>query len=108
MAHKLFAIASLFFFMFGPTQVSAQLKKITLAVGSISLAEIPFNLAKLKGFYREEGLDVDIILIRGSARRAGPCRRLRGLFFVVGIGGRCGSARSGGKTSYGTFLEAAV
>ena len=66
MAHKFFAIASLFLFTFGPTQVSAQLKKVRLAVGSISLAEIPFNLAKLKGFYREEGLDVDIILIRGA------------------------------------------
>jgi ABC-type nitrate/sulfonate/bicarbonate transport system substrate-binding protein len=56
----------LFFCAFGPTQVSAQLKKVSLAVGSISLAEIPFNVAKLKGFYREEGLDVDIILIRGA------------------------------------------
>jgi ABC-type nitrate/sulfonate/bicarbonate transport system substrate-binding protein len=65
-AHKLFALASLFFFTFGPTQISAQLKKVRLAVGSISLAEIPFNVAKLKGFYREEGLDVDIILIRGA------------------------------------------
>jgi NitT/TauT family transport system substrate-binding protein len=35
-------------------------------VGSISQVETPFNLAKLKGFYREEGLDVDIILIRGA------------------------------------------
>ena len=66
MAHKLFALASLFLFTFGPTQVSAQLRKVRLAVGSISLAEIPFNVAKLKGFYREEGLDVDIILIRGA------------------------------------------
>jgi ABC-type nitrate/sulfonate/bicarbonate transport system substrate-binding protein len=65
-AHKLFALASLFLFTFGPTQVSAQLRKVRLAVGSISLAEIPFNVAKLKGFYREEGLDVDIILIRGA------------------------------------------
>jgi NitT/TauT family transport system substrate-binding protein len=64
--HTLCAIACLVLFMFGPTQVSAQLKKISLAVGSISLAEIPFNVAKLKGFYREEGLDVDIILIRGA------------------------------------------
>ena len=66
MAYKLFAIASLFFFTLGLTQASAQLKKVRLAVGSISLAEIPFNVAKLKGFYREEGLDVDIILIRGA------------------------------------------
>jgi ABC-type nitrate/sulfonate/bicarbonate transport system substrate-binding protein len=65
-ARKLFAILVLFLFTFGPSQVSAQLKKVRLAVGSISLAEIPFNVAKLKGFYREEGLDVDIILFRGA------------------------------------------
>ena len=66
MAHKLFAILILFLFTFGPTEVPAQPRKVRLAVGSISLAEIPFNVAKLKGFYREEGLDVDIILIRGA------------------------------------------
>jgi len=65
-AHKLFAILILFLFTFGTTEVSSQLRKVRLAVGSISLAEIPFNVAKLKGFYREEGLDVDIILIRGA------------------------------------------
>jgi NitT/TauT family transport system substrate-binding protein len=63
---RLFAILSLFLFIVGPAQVSAQLKKIKFAVGSISQAEVPFNLAKAKGFYREEGLDVDIILIRGA------------------------------------------
>lgn len=66
MAHKLCAILTFFLLTFGPTPVSAQLKKVSFAVGSISLAEIPFNVAKLKGFYREEGLDVDIILIRGA------------------------------------------
>jgi len=65
-AHKLFAILILFLFTFGPTEVWAQLRKFRLAVGSISLAEISFNVAKLKGFYREEGLNVDIILIRGA------------------------------------------
>jgi ABC-type nitrate/sulfonate/bicarbonate transport system substrate-binding protein len=63
---QLFALVSLVFFTFAPEQVSAQLKKVRFAVGSISQAEVPFNLAKAKGFYREEGLDVDIILIRGA------------------------------------------
>lgn len=66
MSHILFAILSFILCTFGHTSASAQLKKIKLAVGSISLAEIPFNVAKLKGFYREEGLDVEIILIRGA------------------------------------------
>jgi NitT/TauT family transport system substrate-binding protein len=65
-AHKLCAILTFFLFIFGSTPASAQLKKVRFAVGSISLAEIPFNVAKLKGFYREEGLDVDIVLIRGA------------------------------------------
>jgi ABC-type nitrate/sulfonate/bicarbonate transport system substrate-binding protein len=64
--YKLCALLSFFFLVFGPSPVSAQLKKVRFAVGSISQAEVPFNLAKLKGFYREEGLDVDIILIRGA------------------------------------------
>jgi len=64
--HKLFAILSFLLFTFGPAPVSAQLKKVKFGVGSISMAEIPFNVAKLKGFYREEGLDVEIILIRGA------------------------------------------
>ena len=66
MTRRLLAIVSLLLFTFGPAQASAQLKKISFAVGSISQVETPFNLAKLKGFYREEGLDVDIILIRGA------------------------------------------
>jgi ABC-type nitrate/sulfonate/bicarbonate transport system substrate-binding protein len=63
---RLFAIITLLLFTCVPIQVSAQLKKVRFAVGSISQVETPFNLAKLKGFYREEGLDVDIILIRGA------------------------------------------
>ena len=66
MPYKLCALLSFFLLAFGPRPVSAQLKKVRFAVGSISQAEVPFNLAKLKGFYREEGLDVDIILIRGA------------------------------------------
>jgi NitT/TauT family transport system substrate-binding protein len=46
--------------------VSAQQKKIKFAVGSISMVEITFNVANIKGFYREEGLDVDMILMRGA------------------------------------------
>jgi ABC-type nitrate/sulfonate/bicarbonate transport system substrate-binding protein len=44
----------------------AQLKKIRFSVASISISEVPFKVAQLKGFYREEGLDVEMILIRGA------------------------------------------
>lgn len=44
----------------------AQLKKVRFSVASISISEVPFKVAQLKGFYREEGLDVEMILIRGA------------------------------------------
>jgi len=46
--------------------VSAQLKKIRFSNSAISIAELPFKVAQVKGFYREEGLDVEAILIRGA------------------------------------------
>ncbi|MGH7926737.1 MAG: ABC transporter substrate-binding protein, partial [Candidatus Binatia bacterium] len=46
--------------------VSAQLKKIRFSNGAISISELPFKVAQVKGFYREEGLDVEAILIRGA------------------------------------------
>jgi NitT/TauT family transport system substrate-binding protein len=44
----------------------AQLKKIRFSTSAISIAELPFKVAQLKGFYREEGLEVEAILIRGA------------------------------------------
>jgi ABC-type nitrate/sulfonate/bicarbonate transport system substrate-binding protein len=46
--------------------LSAQLKKVRFSVSATSIAELPFRIAHLKGFYREEGLDVEVILIRGA------------------------------------------
>jgi NitT/TauT family transport system substrate-binding protein len=46
--------------------VAAQLKKVRFAVATIAVSEVPFKVAQLKGFYREEGLDVEMILIRGA------------------------------------------
>jgi len=45
---------------------SAQLKKVRLSATSVAVTELQFRMALLKGFYREEGLDVEIILIRGA------------------------------------------
>jgi NitT/TauT family transport system substrate-binding protein len=44
----------------------AQQKKVLFSVSAISIAEVPFKIAKVKGFYREEGLDVEVVLIRGA------------------------------------------
>ncbi len=35
-------------------------------MASISISEVPFKLAQLKGFYREEGLEMEMILVRGA------------------------------------------
>ena len=46
--------------------VPAQLKKVRFSVSAASIAEVPFRIANIKGFYRDEGLDVEVILIRGA------------------------------------------
>ena len=46
--------------------LSAQLKKVRFSTTGISISELPFKVAQLKGFWREEGLDVETILIRGA------------------------------------------
>jgi NitT/TauT family transport system substrate-binding protein len=44
----------------------AQGKKVRFSISAISIAEVPFRLAQVKGFYRDEGLNVETILIRGA------------------------------------------
>jgi NitT/TauT family transport system substrate-binding protein len=48
------------------TPLFGQLKKVRFSVSAPSIAELPFRMALLKGFYREEGLDVEVIFIRGA------------------------------------------
>jgi NitT/TauT family transport system substrate-binding protein len=45
---------------------AAQLKKIRFSTTSIAVTELQFRIAQMKGFYREEGLDLETLLIRGS------------------------------------------
>jgi NitT/TauT family transport system substrate-binding protein len=52
--------------LIGLPPASAQLKKIRFSTTGISISELPFKVAQLKGFWREEGLDVEAILIRGA------------------------------------------
>lgn len=61
----IFVLVVLFLAM-GATPLSAQLKKVRFSTTGISISDIPFKVAHLKGFYREEGLDVETILIRGA------------------------------------------
>jgi NitT/TauT family transport system substrate-binding protein len=54
------------FLTMDPAPILAQLKKVRFSTTGISISELPFKVAQLKGFYREEGLDVEVILIRGA------------------------------------------
>src|SRR5262247_4239625 len=54
------------FLMISATPLSAQLKKVRFSTTGISISDLPFKVAQLKGFWREEGLDVETILIRGA------------------------------------------
>ena len=57
---------ALFVITVAASPLFAQAKKVRFSVSSISIAEIPFKIAQVKGFYREEGLHVETILIRGN------------------------------------------
>jgi hypothetical protein len=51
------------------TQTCYSLKKASskgFSTTGVSISELPFKVAQLKGFWREEGLDVEAILIRGA------------------------------------------
>jgi ABC-type nitrate/sulfonate/bicarbonate transport system substrate-binding protein len=48
------------------TPPSAQVKKVRFSTTGISISDLPFKVAQFKGFWREEGLDVEVILIRGA------------------------------------------
>jgi len=52
--------------LIGVSPTSAQLKKVRFSTTGISISELPFKVAQLRGFYREEGLEVETILIRGA------------------------------------------
>jgi NitT/TauT family transport system substrate-binding protein len=54
------------FLTIGANPLSAQLKKVRFSTTGISISDLPFKVAQLKGFWREEGLDVEVILIRGA------------------------------------------
>jgi NitT/TauT family transport system substrate-binding protein len=56
----------LLFWTVDATSSSAQLKKVRFSTTGVSISELPFKVAQLKGFWREEGLDVEAILIRGA------------------------------------------
>ena len=63
---KLIFSLVLLLWLLAVSPVSAQTRKVRFSVSAASIAEVPFRIAQVKGFYREEGLDVEVIMIRGA------------------------------------------
>jgi len=66
MRKKVTGTFTLVFLFLAVSPALAQLKKIRFSTSSIALTELQFRIAQLKGFYRDEGLDLETILIRGA------------------------------------------
>jgi ABC-type nitrate/sulfonate/bicarbonate transport system substrate-binding protein len=60
------ACISIILFWMGGAPASAQLKKGRFSTTGVSISELLFKVAQLKRFWRKEGLDVEVILIRGA------------------------------------------
>jgi NitT/TauT family transport system substrate-binding protein len=64
---RIIVLCTVFFILACDSATSAaQLKRVRFSVSTIAITELPFKLAQVKGFYRDEGLDVETILIRGA------------------------------------------
>jgi ABC-type nitrate/sulfonate/bicarbonate transport system substrate-binding protein len=66
MLSKSFSFLVILILVIDVSSASAQLKKVRFSTTGIFISELPFKVAQLKGFWREEGLDVEAILIRGA------------------------------------------
>jgi NitT/TauT family transport system substrate-binding protein len=66
MINRTIILLTFFWLVVGSSPALGQLKKNRFSVSSISVTEIAYKMAQLKGFYRDEGLDVEMIVIRGA------------------------------------------
>jgi len=66
MRAKVYSTTLLCLLMVFAGPLSAQPKKVRFSVSAISVAEVPFRIAQVRGFYRDEGLDAEFIFIRGA------------------------------------------
>ena len=66
MRYKPLAFVMCSFLFLGAGPGWPQLKKIRLSAPTLAITEVPFKIAQLQGFYREQGLDVEIVVIRGA------------------------------------------
>ncbi len=66
MINRTIIVLTFFWLVVDSSEAFGQLKKIRFSVSSISVTEIAYKMAQQKGFYRDEGLDVEMIVIRGA------------------------------------------
>lgn len=57
---------TVYWLILAPALARGQAKKVRFSVTSVSVTEIAYKMAQLKGFYRDEGLEVEMIVIRGA------------------------------------------
>ena len=69
------------------------LKKIRIASKAAGESLVPYVVSQRLGFYREEGLDVDVIVTRGHGDDSGGCERRGGLQNGGSIPAMLGGAR---------------
>ena len=108
MLSKSFLFLVILILLIGVCSASAQLKKVRFSTTGISISELPFKVAQVKGFWREEGLDVETILIRGAVGMQALLGRLGRLYFGLWLDHRGGRARFAGQTRVYFIGEAAV
>lgn len=66
MKKTVIGIVTLFSLIVASSPALPQLKKIRFSMTSVAVTDLQFKIAQLKGFYREEGLELETILIRGA------------------------------------------
>src|SRR5262245_3932207 len=66
MKSSLVHVLTLCLFFAASLPAFGQMKKVRFSVTSVSVTEIAYKMAQLKGFYRDEGLDIEMIVIRGA------------------------------------------
>jgi NitT/TauT family transport system substrate-binding protein len=66
MAHRTVSLLVFFALAFSPASAFAQLKKVHVGIPTVDIITLPLKMAQAKGFYRNERLDVEIVLIAGA------------------------------------------
>jgi ABC-type nitrate/sulfonate/bicarbonate transport system substrate-binding protein len=108
MLSKSFSFLVILILLIDVSSASAQLKKVRFSTTGISISELPFKVAELRGFWREEGLDVEAILIRGAVGMQALLGGSVDYTSASRLDHRGGRARSAGQARVYFFIQTAV